>query len=51
MKKDELLNVRGGGLSATLISAISRGINTFYDLGRSFGSAIRRATSGKSCRL
>jgi hypothetical protein len=51
MKKDELINVRGGGLSATFISAISRGVNTFYELGRSFGSAVRRAISGKTCQL
>ena len=51
MKEEELVNVRGGGLSATMISAVSRGVNTFYDLGRSFGSALRRAISGKTCRL
>lgn len=51
MKKDELLEVRGGGVSATFISAISRGVSVFYDLGRAFGSAVRRSTSGKTCKL
>ena len=50
MKKEELIKVKGGvGLSASLINAISRGINTLYNLGTAVGSAIRRAFKKKIC--
>ena len=43
MQKDELVNVVGGGftLSAAYLNAISRAINTFYNLGRSIGSSLK----------
>jgi len=40
--KEELKQISGGGISATLVNAFIRGVNTFLDVGRSFGSAIRR---------
>ncbi len=50
MKKEELIEVKGGvGLSAALINAISRGVNTLYNLGVAVGSAIRRAFKKKIC--
>ena len=50
MKKEELIEVKGGvGLSAALINAISRGVNTLYNLGAAVGSAIRRAFKKKIC--
>lgn len=52
MRDHELINVVGGATnytSATFISAISRGINTIYNLGRAFGTAIRMIVSGKRC--
>lgn len=49
MKKEELLKVKGGTISAAILNAISRGINTIYNLGVAAGSAIRRATKKKIC--
>lgn len=49
MTDNELKEIKGGSISATLINSIARGINAFYDLGKAFGSAIRYAISGKKC--
>ncbi len=50
--KNELLNIDGGtSISGTLISSITRGINTLLDMGRSLGTAIRRIGSNNVCPL
>ena len=51
LRNDELLNVYGGSISGTLISAVTRGINTVLDMGRALGNAIRRIGSGNVCPL
>jgi len=53
LKREELLNIEGGNLSVngTLISSLTRGINTLLELGRSLGSAIRRVQEGNMCPL
>lgn len=48
----ELKNIKGGAsVSGTLVGGIVRGVNTFLDLGRSLGSAIRRLADGSICPL
>ena len=49
LSKKELLNVTGGSVTPGLINAITKGINAFLELGRVIGTAIRRASTGKSC--
>jgi len=52
LNKNQLLNVVGGiNISGTLINSIVRGINGILDLGRSFGTAIRRISSKNICSL
>ena len=51
LKKEELLNINGGGISGTLLNSIIRGINALLDLGRSLGTAIRRLGSNSICPL
>ncbi len=51
LTNDELMNISGGGISAAFISAAARLVSTVYDIGRAFGSAIRRITSGNVCPL
>ena len=52
LTKDDLLNIKGGaGISGTVINGIVRGINSFLDLGRTVGSAIRRISEGNVCPL
>lgn len=45
----ELFKVQGGAISASLLNAVARAINTFLDLGRTIGSAIRRIYSKNYC--
>ena len=49
MSKQELLNIKAGNVTASYITALVRGINSLLDLGRSLGTAIRRAFTGLSC--
>lgn len=52
LNKNELIKINGGGsISGTVINALVRGINSLLELGRSLGSAIRRAQSGNICPL
>lgn len=52
LNENQLLNIVGGiSISGTLINSIVRGINSILDLGRSFGTAIRRISSKKVCPL
>ena len=51
LKKEELLNINGGGISGTLLNSIIRGVNALLDLGRSLGTAIRRLGSNSICPL
>ena len=51
LNKNELILIEGGSISGTLISSITRGINTILDLGRSLGNAIRRIGSRNICPL
>lgn len=55
MKKldnNALYEIQGGiNITASFITSIVRGINSILDLGRSFGTAIRRIQFGKMCSL
>jgi len=52
IRKEELINIYGGAsLSGTLLNSIIKGVNAFLDLGRSFGSALRRIFSNNICPL
>jgi hypothetical protein len=49
MTKEELIKVKGGAISAQVLNAIARGINTLYNLGQAVGSVLRRALRKKIC--
>lgn len=51
LNNNELLMIRGGAASATLINAIVKGISLLIDLGKSLGSTIRRVSANKSCSV
>ena len=51
MKESELILISGGGLSASFMNAVSRGIKNILDLGRTVGSAIRRIKTGRFCTI
>lgn len=41
----------GASFSATLINALVKGINSLLDVGRYFGSSIRRIVGKNNCQL
>lgn len=47
----EMKNITGGGISYSLINAVTKAITAIYDLGKSTGSAIRRAIQKSYCPL
>lgn len=51
LSNNELLDIRGGAISGTLISSIVRGIGVIVDIGRAIGTAIRRLNENKMCSV
>jgi len=51
LKSEDLIKVRGGGITATLLNSLSRLVETILNLGQLVGSSIRRSMSKKSCKL
>lgn len=53
VNKNEMVNISGGALNITVtfLTTLIRGVNSFMDVGRSLGTAIRRTTAGKYCPL
>ena len=47
---NKLCEIKGGGITASLVNALSRGINTVLDFGRTVGTSIYMIISGKRCR-
>ena len=48
-KKDAKTIYGGAGITASFISAISKGFSIFSDLGRYLGSSIRRIFNNSYC--
>lgn len=52
MGKEELLQIVGGvSITGNLLSSIYKVGNFVFDVGRSLGSAIRRAIGGSMCPI
>lgn len=53
LTRKELLEVNGGAftINGTYLNSIIRGINAILELGRSLGSAIRRASGHNICPI
>lgn len=50
MNKEDLINTVGGiKWNATLFNALTRIIDTVYNIGRRFGSGLLRNYVGKTC--
>ena len=47
--KEEKTYYGGGGITASLVDALSRGFNVILDAGRYLGSALRRIFSHNMC--
>lgn len=53
MEKQELLQITGGAfqLNGTVLGYVYKIANSIMDIGRSLGSAIRRAIGGTMCPI
>lgn len=49
LNNQELANIVGGGLTATLLNAVSRLIKTIYDIGYALGSTLKRTIKKRYC--
>lgn len=50
--KKQLKSIKAGAsFSSTMINSLVRGFNSFLDIGRYFGSSIRRVFTGSLCPL
>lgn len=49
LTKTELNNIVGGGLSGAVLSSIIKGVSLIFDIGKSFGSALRRLSTKEYC--
>ena len=49
LAKEEMKQISAGAISGTLLNSILRGANIFLDVGRYFGSSIRRIISHNMC--
>lgn len=50
MSREELIEIKGGAFSATLLNSIARALNSILDLGRTAGTAVHMIIYGKICR-
>lgn len=49
LSNEELLQLQGGDISGAMLSSIVKGINVVLELGKCFGSAIRRIIDKRPC--
>jgi len=49
LNKEKMKQINGGAITSAMINAISKAINTLYELGRQTGSAIRRILKKSHC--
>ena len=46
---ETMKTIDGGGITSAMLNAISKAINTVYELGRQTGSALRRIIKNSHC--
>ena len=51
LKQEQLKNINGGAVTSAMLNAISKAVNTVYELGRQTGSALRRLIANKYCAI
>ena len=50
LSENEMRNISAGGISAAMVNAFSKVFNVFVDIGRYFGSSLRRIFDHNMCR-
>lgn len=51
LEKEQMNKIIGGAITSAWLNAISKAINTLYDLGKQTGSAIRRLVKNTYCPI
>ena len=51
LNREEMMKIDGGAITSAMINAISKAVNTLYELGRATGSAIRRLINNAYCPI
>ena len=51
LKNEELILIKGGGITATFLNSLSRLMDTLYNLGHSVGSTLRRLVGKNICKI
>ena len=51
LTNEELILIKGGGITSTFLNSLSRLVETLYNLGQAVGSSIRRVVSKKVCKI
>jgi len=51
VRNEDLIEIKGGAFSTTLLNSVSRLIDTLLKLGQTVGSAIRRSASKNVCKI
>lgn len=51
LTEEILIEVKGGGISATLLNSLSRFMDTLYSLGQTIGSTLKRLVSKNVCKI
>ncbi len=49
LNTEELNEIVGGSVSGAILSSVIKGVNLLFEIGRSFGSSIRRLVTKKYC--
>lgn len=51
LNKEQMKKVAGGAITSAMLNAVSKAINTLYELGRATGSAVRRLIKNAYCPI
>ena len=51
LNQEKMKKIDGGGITSAWLNAISKAVNTLYELGKSTGSAIRRLVTNSYCPM
>ena len=51
LKQEQLKNINGGAITSAMLNAITKAVNTLYELGKQTGSALRRVIENTYCPI
>lgn len=51
LNQEQMKNIDGGAIASAMINAITKAVNSLYELGRATGSAIIRLIKKNTCPL